>query len=40
MGGEQPARPREMVPGAGHYPHAEMPDVAGPIILSFRTNAE
>lgn len=25
----------EMVPDAGHYPHAEMPDVAGPIILSF-----
>ena len=25
----------EMVRGAGHYPHAEMPDVAGPIILSF-----
>lgn len=25
----------EMAPGAGHYPHAEMPDLAGPIILSF-----
>ena len=25
----------EMVPGAGHYPHAEMPDVVGPIIVSF-----
>ena len=25
----------EMVPGAGHYPHAEMPDVVGPMILSF-----
>jgi pimeloyl-ACP methyl ester carboxylesterase len=25
----------EMVPGAGHYPHAEMPDVAGRLILSF-----
>ena len=24
-----------MVPGAGHYPHAEMPDVVGPMILSF-----
>ena len=25
----------EMVPGAGHYPHAEMPDVAGPQVLAF-----
>jgi len=25
----------EIVPGAGHYPHAEMPEVTGPIILSF-----
>jgi pimeloyl-ACP methyl ester carboxylesterase len=24
-----------MVPDAGHYPHAEMPDVTGPQILSF-----
>jgi pimeloyl-ACP methyl ester carboxylesterase len=24
-----------MVEGAGHYPHAEMPEVTGPIILSF-----
>ena len=23
-----------MIENAGHYPHAEMPDVAGPIILS------
>jgi pimeloyl-ACP methyl ester carboxylesterase len=23
-----------MIEGAGHYPHAEMPDIAGPIILS------
>ena len=25
----------EMVQGAGHYPHAEMPEVTGPLILSF-----
>ncbi len=25
----------QMIAGAGHYPHAEMPDVTGPIILSF-----
>jgi pimeloyl-ACP methyl ester carboxylesterase len=25
----------EMIAGAGHYPHAEMPDVTGPLILSF-----
>jgi pimeloyl-ACP methyl ester carboxylesterase len=25
----------EMIPGAGHYPHAEMPEVAGPVIVSF-----
>jgi pimeloyl-ACP methyl ester carboxylesterase len=24
-----------MIPDAGHYPHAEMPEVAGPLILSF-----
>jgi pimeloyl-ACP methyl ester carboxylesterase len=24
-----------MIPGSGHYPHAEMPDVAGPHILTF-----
>jgi len=25
----------DIVTGAGHYPHAEMPEVTGPIILSF-----
>ncbi|MBI3943830.1 MAG: alpha/beta fold hydrolase [Chloroflexi bacterium] len=25
----------QMVPGAGHYPHAEMPEVTGPRILAF-----
>jgi pimeloyl-ACP methyl ester carboxylesterase len=25
----------EMIPGAGHYPHAEMPDLTTPLILSF-----
>lgn len=25
----------EIIEGAGHYPHAEMPEVTGPIILSF-----
>ncbi len=25
----------QMIPGAGHYPHAEMPDVVVPLILSF-----
>jgi pimeloyl-ACP methyl ester carboxylesterase len=25
----------EMIEGAGHYPHAEMPEITGPIILSF-----
>jgi hypothetical protein len=25
----------EMAPGAGHYPHAEMPDTVGPMIVSF-----
>jgi hypothetical protein len=24
-----------MIEGAGHYPHAELPEVAGPIIVSF-----
>ncbi|WP_423222279.1 alpha/beta fold hydrolase [Candidatus Amarolinea aalborgensis] len=24
-----------MAPGAGHYPHAEMPDITGPLALSF-----
>jgi pimeloyl-ACP methyl ester carboxylesterase len=24
----------QMIEGAGHYPHAEMPEIAGPIILS------
>jgi hypothetical protein len=24
-----------MVDGAGHYPHAEMPEIAGPVILDF-----
>jgi pimeloyl-ACP methyl ester carboxylesterase len=24
-----------MVPDAGHYPHAEMPDLTGPMIVSF-----
>ena len=25
----------KMVENAGHYPHAEMPDVAGPLMLKF-----
>lgn len=25
----------KMIEGAGHYPHAEMPEVAGPLVLSF-----
>jgi len=25
----------EIVEGAGHYPHAEMPEVTGPLVLSF-----
>jgi pimeloyl-ACP methyl ester carboxylesterase len=25
----------EMIPGAGHYPHAEMPEATGPVILRF-----
>lgn len=25
----------QMIPGAGHYPHAEMPEVTGPMVLSF-----
>jgi pimeloyl-ACP methyl ester carboxylesterase len=25
----------EMIPGAGHYPHAELPEIAGPAILAF-----
>jgi pimeloyl-ACP methyl ester carboxylesterase len=25
----------EMIPGAGHYPHAEMPETSGPLIVSF-----
>lgn len=25
----------QVVPGAGHYPHAEMPEVTGPYILAF-----
>ena len=25
----------EMIDGAGHYPHAEVPDVAAPLILDF-----
>ena len=24
----------QMIDNAGHYPHAEMPEIAGPIILS------
>jgi pimeloyl-ACP methyl ester carboxylesterase len=27
-----------MIEGAGHYPHAEMPDITGPIISSFLNN--
>jgi len=30
----------EMVPGAGHYPHAELPEVTGPLILSFLQTLE
>ena len=25
----------ELVQGAGHYPHAEMPETVGPLVLSF-----
>ena len=25
----------EIVEGAGHYPHAEMPEVTSPLVLSF-----
>jgi hypothetical protein len=25
----------KMIENAGHYPHAEMPEVAGPLILDF-----
>jgi len=25
----------QMIPGAGHYPHVEMPEVTGPLVLSF-----
>jgi pimeloyl-ACP methyl ester carboxylesterase len=25
----------EMIEGAGHYPHAEMPEVTGPLVLAF-----
>lgn len=25
----------EMIENAGHYPHAEMPDVVGPLMLKF-----
>ena len=25
----------EMIPGAGHYPHAEMPEIAGPKVAAF-----
>jgi pimeloyl-ACP methyl ester carboxylesterase len=25
----------ELVPGAGHYPHAELPEVTGPRVLQF-----
>jgi len=28
-----------IVPGAGHYPHAEMPDITGPLALSFVQSA-
>jgi hypothetical protein len=24
-----------MIEGAGHYPHSEMPEVTGPLVLSF-----
>lgn len=28
-----------MIPGAGHYPHAEMPETSGPIIVEFLCRA-
>jgi pimeloyl-ACP methyl ester carboxylesterase len=28
-----------IVPGAGHYPHAEMPDITGPLALLFVQSA-
>lgn len=27
-----------MIPGAGHYPHTEVPETAGPVIVSFVTS--
>jgi pimeloyl-ACP methyl ester carboxylesterase len=30
----------QMVEGAGHYPHAEMPEIAAPIILNFLQQVE
>ena len=27
-----------LIPGAGHYPHAEMPEITGKIILNFLQN--
>lgn len=28
----------EMIEGAGHYPHAEMPEICGPLVVSFFKN--
>lgn len=33
--GQQLKAKVEMVQGAGHYPHAEMPEIVGPMIVSF-----
>jgi pimeloyl-ACP methyl ester carboxylesterase len=30
----------EVIEGAGHYPHAEMPEITGPIVLSFLRELE
>lgn len=30
----------EMIPGAGHYPHVEMPEITTPLILSFLAQLE
>jgi pimeloyl-ACP methyl ester carboxylesterase len=30
----------EMIDGAGHYPHAEMPEISGPMILTFLETLE
>ncbi len=36
--GEQVHAPVHLIDGAGHYPHAEMPDKAAPLVASFLTS--